>query len=79
MVRPGLEYAAELWTAEIPAVLANKAEAVQTDFARAISAQHALTLVSMDSHFPGYPGHAREAARSTHEFQFTPKPFANVV
>jgi hypothetical protein len=36
MVRPLLEYAAELWSGEIPAVLANTAEIIQTDFARAV-------------------------------------------
>ena len=36
MVRPVLEYAAELWAGEIPKELVKKAEKVQTDFARAI-------------------------------------------
>jgi hypothetical protein len=36
MVRPVLEYAAELWSGEIPTVLANTAEAIQTNFARAV-------------------------------------------
>ena len=36
MVRPVLEYAAELWAGEIPKELVKTAEKVQTDFARAI-------------------------------------------
>jgi len=36
IARPVLEYAAELWAGDIPLVLANKAEAVQTNFARSI-------------------------------------------
>jgi hypothetical protein len=36
MVRPVLEYAAELWSGEIPKNLANTAESIQTDFARAV-------------------------------------------
>jgi hypothetical protein len=36
MVRPVLEYAAELWSGEIPTSLAKKAEEIQTEFARAV-------------------------------------------
>lgn len=36
MVRPVLEYAAELWSGEIPTALVNKVEQIQTDFARAV-------------------------------------------
>jgi hypothetical protein len=36
MVRPVLEYAAELWSGEIPKSLANTAESIQTNFARAV-------------------------------------------
>ena len=36
MVRPILEYAAELWAGEIPRELARQAEQVQTDFARGV-------------------------------------------
>ena len=36
MVRPVLEYGSELWAGEIPSALANKAEEIQTDFARAV-------------------------------------------
>jgi len=46
IVRPILEYASELWCGEIPQALAQKAEAVQTNFARAImglQGQRALT------------------------------------
>ena len=47
IVRPILEYAAELWCGEIPLELAAKAEAVQTNFAKTIlglQGQRALTL-----------------------------------
>ena len=36
MVRPILEYAAELWAGEIPRELARQAEQVQTDFPRGV-------------------------------------------
>lgn len=36
MVRPVLEYAAELWSGEVPRDLAQQAEKIQTDFARGV-------------------------------------------
>jgi hypothetical protein len=36
IVRPVLEYAAELWAGDIPSSLTNRAEAIQTDFAKSI-------------------------------------------
>ena len=48
MVRPVLEYAAELWAGDIPKDLAAKAEQVQTDFARAILGLQGQRGVSND-------------------------------
>ena len=48
MVRPILEYAAELWAGDIPKVLVTKAEKVQTDFARVILGLQGHRAVSGD-------------------------------
>ena len=48
MVRPVLEYAAELWAGDIPVGLVKKAETLQTDFARAVLGLQGQRAVSND-------------------------------
>ena len=48
MVRPVLEYASELWAGEISVELADKAEQVQTDFARGVLGLQGQRAISND-------------------------------
>ena len=48
IVRPVLEYAAELWSGDIPKSLADKAEQVQTDFARGVLGLQGQRAISND-------------------------------
>lgn len=48
IVRPVLEYAAEIWAGDIPAAVAARAEAVQTNFARAVLGLAGCQSISND-------------------------------